>query len=285
MDRRELADFLRSRRERISPAEAGLPTGQRRRTPGLRREEVAQLAYISIEYYTRLEQARAPKPSAEVLAGLTRALRLSDRERDHLHLLAGAPPVRPLGPPREVRRSILDMLDRMPLSAAFVTSAAFEVLAWNELAAALMEDFSAVPPRDRNLLRRAFLQPRQEGRTLYGVSDVEAFRRNSVARLRNSTARYPEDPGLAELVDELRAGSREFERLWAAREVVGEPTLQKTFQHRLVGRITVDCDALDISDRDQQVVIYTAVPGSPSEQALRLLSVLGTERMGADSRG
>src|SRR5690349_16479031 len=108
MDRRELAAFLRSRRERIIPADVGLPAGPRRRTPGLRREEAAQLAFISTEYYTRLEQARGPRPSQEVLAGLARALRLSDAERDHLHRLAGAPPARAPGPSREVRQSILD---------------------------------------------------------------------------------------------------------------------------------------------------------------------------------
>ncbi len=122
----------------------GLPAGPRRRTPGLRREEVAQLAFISTEYYTRLEQARGPRPSREVLAGLARALRLSDAERDHLHHLAGAPPGPPPGPSREVRQSILDLLRRLPQAAAIVTSATYEVIAWNDLAAALMEDFSAL---------------------------------------------------------------------------------------------------------------------------------------------
>lgn len=141
MDRRELAGFLRSRRERITPADVGLPAGQRRRTPGLRREEVAQLAFISTEYYARLEQARAPHPSREVLAQLARALRLSDAERDHLHHLAGAPPGPPPGPSREIRQSIVDLLRRLPEAAALVVSATYEVIAWNDLAAALMEDF------------------------------------------------------------------------------------------------------------------------------------------------
>ncbi|ANP52543.1 transcriptional regulator with XRE-family HTH domain [Streptomyces griseochromogenes] len=279
MDRRELAAFLRNRRERITPADVGLPAGPRRRTPGLRREEAAQLAFISTEYYTRLEQARAPRPSREVLAGLARALRLSDAERDHLHHLAGEVPGPPPGPPREVRRSILDLLDRLPQAAAFVTSAVFEVLAWNDLAAALMEDFSALPRRDRNLVRRAFLGPCPEGRRLYGVSDVDAFARTSARRLRAAAARYPEDAEVAGLVRELLAGSEEFARLWASHEVSARPTLCKTFEHPLVGPVTVHCDALDISDRDQQVVIYTATPGSPSEEALRLLSVIGTQRM------
>ncbi|MER6075569.1 helix-turn-helix transcriptional regulator [Streptomyces sp. NPDC001817] len=281
MDRVELAGFLRSRRERISPADVGLAAGPRRRTPGLRREEVAQLAFISTEYYTRLEQARGPRPSREVLAGLARALRLSDAEREHLHLLAGAPPDRAPGPPREVRQGILDLIHRLPQSAAFVTSATLEVLAWNELAAALMEDFSALPRRDRNLARRAFLGRRSEGQRLYGVSDADAFARHAVRRLRTAAARYPDDPEVTGLIRELRDSSEEFARLWDAHDVDGEPTLRKTFRHPLVGPVTVDCDALDLSDRDQQVVIYTAVPGTPSEEALRLLSVIGTQRMDA----
>ncbi|MFI0815094.1 helix-turn-helix transcriptional regulator [Streptomyces sp. NPDC021098] len=279
MDRRELAAFLRSRRERITPAEVGLPAGPRRRTPGLRREEAAQLAFISTEYYTRLEQARGPRPSREVLAGLARALRLSDAERDHLHHLAGAPPGPPPGPSREVPRSILDLLHRLPQAAAIVTSATYEVLAWNDLAAALMEDFSAVPPRDRNLARRAFLGPNPGERRLYGVSDVDAFARTVAQRLRATAARYPDDPEVTQLVRDLRAGSEEFTRLWASHDVCAQPTLCKTFQHPLVGRISVNCDALDITDRDQRVVIYTATPGSSSEEALRLLSVIGTQRM------
>ena len=279
MDRRELADFLRSRRERITPADVGLPAGTRRRTPGLRREEVAQLAFISTEYYTRLEQARGPRPSHEVLAGLARALRLSDTERDHLHHLAGAPPAPPPGPPRLVRQSIRDLLERLPQAAAIVTSAILEVIAWNELAAALMEDFSALSPRDRNLVRRAFLGPHPQGQRLYGVSDVDEFARSSAQDLRAAAARYPDDPGVAELVRDLLAGSEEFARLWSSHDVSAEPTLCKTFQHPLVGPVTVNCDVLDIADRDQRVVIYTADPGSPSEEALRLLSVIGTQRM------
>ncbi|MEV0376054.1 helix-turn-helix transcriptional regulator [Streptomyces sp. NPDC050636] len=277
---RELGDFLRSRRERIAPADAGLPAGPRRRTPGLRREEVAQLAFISTEYYTRLEQARAPHPSREVLAQLARALRLSDAERDHLHHLAGAPPAPPPGPSREVRQSIVDLLHRLPEAAAVVMSATYEVIAWNDLAAALMEDFSALSRRDRNLIRRAFLGPYPHGRRLYGVSDADEFTRTSAQHLRAAAARYPNDPEVTGLVEELLAGSEEFARIWAAHDVTARPTLCKTFEHPLVGPVNVNCDVLDIADRDQQVVIYTAAPGSPSEEALRLLSVVGTQRMG-----
>jgi transcriptional regulator with XRE-family HTH domain len=273
MNRRELATFLRSRRERITPADAGLPAGPRRRTPGLRREEVAQLAYMSTEYYTRLEQARGPRPSREILAGLVRALRLDDAERNHLYHLAGAPPGPPPGPPTEVRASILQLLRRLPLAAAFVVSAAYEVIAWNDLAAALMEDFSAVPRKQRNLARRAFL-----GGSLWGVDDAGQFARSVARQLRATAARYPADPEVAGLISEL-GRSELFAELWAANDVRAEATLRKTFRHPMVGPVTVNCDVLDVSDRDQRVVIYTADPGSPSEEALRLLSVIGTQRL------
>ncbi|MFF5568479.1 helix-turn-helix transcriptional regulator [Streptomyces sp. NPDC012623] len=279
MDRHELAGFLRSRRERIAPADAGLPAGPRRRTPGLRREEVAQLAFISTEYYTRLEQARAPRPSREVLAGLARALRMSDAERDHLHHLAGAPQGPPPGPSREVRRSILDLLDRLPQAAAMVMSATYEVIAWNDLAAALMEDFSALSRRDRNLVRRVFLGPFPDDGPLYGLVAPEEFARSAAQDLRATAARYPDDPEVSGLVAELLSGSAEFARLWSSHDVDGAPAMRKTFHHPLVGRLTVNCDVLQITDRDQRVVIYTAVPGSRSEEALRLLSVVGTQRM------
>ncbi|MGD3110504.1 helix-turn-helix transcriptional regulator [Streptomyces sp. YGL11-2] len=282
--RRELGDFLRSRRERITPADVGLPAGARRRTPGLRREEVAQLAFISTEYYTRLEQARALHPSREVLAQLARALRLSDAERDHLHLLAGVPPCPPPGPSREVRQSIIDLLQRLPEAAAIVMSATYEVIAWNDLAAALLEDFSALSRRDRNLIRRAFLGPHRHGRRLYGVSDADEFAWTSAQHLRAVAARYPNDPEVTRLVEELLAGSEEFARLWAAHDVTTRPTLCKTFEHPLVGPVAVSCDVLDIADRDQRVVIYTAVPGSPSAEALRLLSVVGTQQMDVPGR-
>ncbi|MFI5524888.1 helix-turn-helix transcriptional regulator [Streptomyces platensis] len=280
MDRQELAGFLRSRRERITPADVGLPAGPRRRTPGLRREEVAQLAFISTEYYARLEQARAPHPSREVLAQLARALRLSDAERDHLHHLAGAPPGPPPGPSREIRQSIADLLRRLPEAAALVVSATYEVIAWNDLAAALMEDFSVLSRRDRNLIRRAFLGPYRNGRRLYGVSDADACARTATQQLRAAAARYPHDPEVTGLVAELLAGSAEFARLWAAHDVADRPTPCKTFAHPLVGPVSVNCDVLDIADRDQRVFLYTAAPGSPSEEALRLLSVVGTQRMG-----
>ncbi|MFC1401902.1 MULTISPECIES: helix-turn-helix transcriptional regulator [Streptacidiphilus] len=277
MDRQELGAFLRSRRERLRPEDAGLPSGSRRRTPGLRREEVAVLAHISTEYYVRLEQGRAPRPSGEVLAGIAGALRLTDTESDHLHVLAGTAPSRTGLHRRDVRPSILALLERLPQTAAFVTSAVFEVLAWNDLAAALMEDFAGLAAEDRNLARRAFLRPARVDGTLYGISDVREFRHHVVMSLRSTVARYPSDPAVTGLVDELRDASAEFARLWQQHDVQAAPMLTKTFRHPVVGEITVDCDSLALTDRDQNLVLYSAPQGSRSAEALALLNVLGVE--------
>ncbi|MDT8912786.1 helix-turn-helix transcriptional regulator [Amycolatopsis sp. PS_44_ISF1] len=276
MDKHELGTFLRSRRERLRPEDVGLPAGARRRTPGLRREEVAVLAHISTEYYVRLEQGRAPRPSGEVLAGIAGALRLTDAESGHLHLLAGTAPARTGRHRRDVRPSILTLLDRLPQTAGFVTSAIFEVLAWNDLAAALMEDFTARPASDRNLARKAFLQATPDA-PLYGVSDATEFRQHVVMDLRATLARYPCDPAVTGLIGELRDGSPEFARLWERHDVQAAPMLRKTFRHPAVGTVTVDCDALALTDRDQHLVLYTAPPGSRDAEALALLNVLGAE--------
>jgi transcriptional regulator with XRE-family HTH domain len=281
MDRQELGAFLRSRRERLRPEDVGLPSGPRRRTPGLRREEIAVLAHISTEYYVRLEQGRAPRPSGEVLAGIAGALRLTGTEYGHLHVLAGTAPTRTGLHRRDVRPSIIALLERLPHTAAFVTSAAFEVLAWNDLAAALMEDFARLAPEDRNLARRAFLGPARPEAPLYGVSDAAEFRHHVVMELRAVLARYPADPAVTGLIDELRDGSAEFARLWERHDVQGAPMLTKTFRHPVVGEITVDCDALTLTDRDQHLVLYTAPPGSHGAEALALLNVLGPDTVNA----
>jgi len=277
VDKDEVGAFLRSRRERLRPADVGLPAGPRRRTPGLRREEVAVLTHISTEYYVRLEQARAPKPSAEVLAWIAGALRLTHEETDHLHLLAGTAPLRRNLHRRDVRPSILALLERIPQTAGFVMSAAFEVLAWNNLAAALMEDFAVLTPEKRNLARKAFLDAAQPSESLFGISDAAEFRHQVVSELRSALARYPSDPAVSGLIDELRNGSAEFTRLWDRHDVQAAPMLTKTFRHPVVGPITVDYDTLTLTDRDQHLVLYTARPGSPAADALALLNVLGAE--------
>lgn len=233
------------------------------------------LAHISTEYYVRLEQARAPQPSADVLAGIARALRLSEAESDHLHLLAGAVSKRSLRHTREVRPSILALLERVPAAAGIVVSAAFDVLAWNDLAIALMEDFSAKPPRDRNLARRAFLPDIPEDALLYGISDATEFREQVVIGLRNALTRYPEDAYIRELVEDLRTESPLFARLWELRVVQPAVMLTKTFEHPVIGSIALDCDVLHLADRDQDLVLYTAPNGSNAAQSLAFLETLG----------
>ncbi|MEK6309300.1 MAG: helix-turn-helix transcriptional regulator [Curtobacterium sp.] len=272
MDRPELAAFLRSRRARLRPEDVGLPSGPRRRTPGLRREEVAVAAHISTEYYVRLEQGRAPRPSTEVLAALASALLLTDAERSHLHVLAGTAPAPAPHHRRDVHPTVQAALDGLPGAVGFVVSAAFEVLAWNRLATLLMADFAALRPEDRNLARRAFSdQP-----DLYGATDGTAFRHEVVHGLRSAAARYPDDPDIAGLVAELRSTSDTFARLWDRHDVQAAPAITKHFDNPVVGRVTVDCLALSVPDRDQHVVLYTPADRSDTEK-LALLAVVGQD--------
>lgn len=277
MDRAQLAEFLRSRRERLQPADVGLPAGFRRQTPGLRREEVAALAVMSTDYYTRLEQGRGPRPSRPVLTGLARALRLTDDERDHLFRLAGEQPGPAPGPPAEVRAGVRSMLDRLTVPS-LVLDAKYDVLAWNRLAAALLTDFSALPPRERNLLRHRFLGD-ATGRERFGAAANEQFARETVADLRATTARYPNDPAVSALVADLLAGSEEFALLWADHEVRTQQRLCQTVFHPIVGRVDFVCEVLHVPERDQRVILYVAEPGSPSEDAIRLLDVVGTQSL------
>nr|WP_281373401.1 helix-turn-helix transcriptional regulator [Kineococcus aurantiacus] len=268
-----MGDFLRNRRERLQPVDVGLPSGARRRTPGLRREEVAVLAHISIEYYTRLEQGRAPRPSSEVLAGISDALLLTEAESAHLHELAGTARKKDAVHDRTVRASMTALIERLPGAVGFVLSAAFEVLAWNSLATAVLGDLAAATPAERNLARRAFL-PEVARRTGAEVADMTEFRHHVVAQLRTAAVRYPTDPLVQDLVAELRAGSADFARLWERHDVQARPVITKTFRHPGVGSITVDCDTLLLPDRDQQLVLYTAVPGSRDAESLELLRMV-----------
>ena len=281
MDKPELAAFLRAHRERLTPARVGLPAAGPRRTPGLRREEVAQLAHISTQYYTRLEQARGPHPSRHVLAALGRALRLTDAERAHLYVLAGQPPVPP-GPSAQVPSSIQSLIERLPDTAALVLDAKYEVLAWNPLAAALLEDFSALPRRDRNIIRKYFLSP-DPHRGHYAVTGGGDFGRYAAGQLRAASARYPHDQEIRALVRELLRHSPEFARLWPAREVSSPSHMIKTVDHPEVGRIELACDVLTVPDRDQYLVLLTAEPGTPAHDAIRLLSVVGLQRFDVPS--
>ncbi|SEC71161.1 Helix-turn-helix domain-containing protein [Streptomyces sp. 3213] len=267
-DRHELARFLRGRRERLVPADVGLAGEPSRRTSGLRREEVAELAHMSVDYYARLEQARGPRPSPRVLDALTGVFRLTPAERSHLFRLAGTQ-VTPLAAPvRTVRPHVAALLERIPDTAAIVTDATYGVIAWNPLADTVLGGDLGTRP---NLARRRFL-----GRTLES-SSAEEFAHIVVSRLRRAADRYPYDPGLARLLAELRAGSEEFRQIWETDPVHAPGHRTKTLTHPEAGPLRVNCDVLTVPHDDQQVVFLTADPGTPSARALRQLAAAGRD--------
>jgi transcriptional regulator with XRE-family HTH domain len=242
---------------------------------------VARLAGISVDYYAQLEQARGPRPSRQVLAALARALRLFDDERNHLYHLAGEVPGPLRGPSREVPIGIRHPLDRLTDAPAFVVDAKYDVLAWNDMAVALLGDFAGLPEPDRNLAWQAFCGPRR----IDGHPDADQrpdpeavrFAEECVANLRTAAARYPDDPGIGRLLARLRAHSPEFVRRWERHWVCALRGSTKRLHHPVVGELELECEQLDIADRGQRLVIYTAAPGSRSAEALRLLAVVGTE--------
>ena len=277
MNRAELAIVLRRARNRLAPAEVGLPVGERRRVRGLRREEVAMLAGVSVDYVVRLEQGRGPQPSQQVLTALGRALRMDVDERNELFSLAGHAQPRPGTINEVVRPSVLRLLDRLADLPAVVISAKSDILAWNAQFAALMGDWSQVPARQRNLIWQRFLGA-YAGRVVpsdeSGPSDGQ-----SVAALRTALAKYPRDPGLVDLVAELRSGSAEFERLWHEGGAAPWRSHSKTIDHPSLGPLRLDCDSMHLPDADQTVIVYSAEQGSPEAEALALLRVIGTEQM------
>ena len=268
MARQELARFLRERRAGLRPHDIGLTTTDTaRRTPGLRREEVADLAHMSVDYYTRLEQARGPRPSARILDALAQALRLAPAERSHLFRLAGSSPLAPGSDVvRRVRPHVARMLERLPDTAAVVTDAAYGVVAWNPLAQALLGGDLA--GGTTNLARRRFLDQEQR----YKGAGAEEFGHVVVARLRRAADRYPHDLQLAALLAELHAGSEEFRQIWQTRPVHAPGHRTKTLDQPEVGTLRLNCDVLLVPEDDQEVVLITADPGSPAERALHRLA-------------
>ncbi|TQM32425.1 helix-turn-helix transcriptional regulator [Nocardia bhagyanarayanae] len=279
MDRAELAMVLRTARSRVEPADVGLPSGSRRQVPGLRREEVAQLAGLSVDYIVRLEQGRGPKPSDQVLGALSRALRLSDPDRDLIFRLAGSGPPQAGRIPMLIRPSVMRLLDRMADLPALVLSAKSDVLAWNSLAAALFGDFSERPPIQRNIMWQRFLGTGLD-QVVMTPEEEAANAVDCVGCLRTVQAKYPKDPDLARLIDELRSGSARFDELWRAGRSGRLRSLSKTIAHPDLGALTLDCDALLVPEADQTVVVYSAAPGTPEASALELLRVTGLERFG-----
>ena len=275
MNRAELADFLRRGRARLDPSDVGLTAGARRRTPGLRREEVAQLAGMSVDYYTRLEQSRGPRPSRQMLTALARALRLTEVERDHLFHLTGEEPPRRETASGHVRPGLRLILDRMHDTPAQVVNDCGEVLAQNAMGKALAGDVMSRPRRDRNLSRRVFLDP--AARPLCPEEDVADHARTHVATLRAVAAARPDDPEPAALVAELRSSSAEFARLWDEHEVTQRNKATKRFLHPVVGLLELDCEVMISHEHHHLLVVHTARPGTDAYERLQLLRVVGLQ--------
>jgi transcriptional regulator with XRE-family HTH domain len=274
MHRDQLADFLRRRREAIRPAEVGLADGPRRRTTGLRREEVAMLAGMSVDYVVRLEQGRSSRPSTQLLGALARALRLTDDERDHLFHLAGHRPPPADGVARLARAGLLRMLDLLSDIPALVLSDLGEVLAQNRAAVLLMGDHTGFSGDRRYAAYRWFTDP--AARAVTPPEEQERQARQVVADLRAVAGRRSADPTVAGLVDRLQAASADFRRLWAEHEVAVRRVDRKTLLHPRVGRLTMDCETLVTPDQGQQLLVLTPADAEARER-LELLRVLGIE--------
>ncbi|MEV4703205.1 helix-turn-helix transcriptional regulator [Actinoplanes sp. NPDC049316] len=270
----DLKDFLRTRRARLTPAAAGITDDfPDRRVPGLRREELAALAGVSVDYYVRLEQGRNLNPSATVIDAIARALQLDDTERAHLFDLAQPRRARRAPAPRaqRVRPTMYQLLETLDdaASPAFILGRRMDVLAANRMARALICDFNALPAGQRNKARFMFLDP--TARALY--AQWEKVAAETVAVLRLDAGRHPGDPHLAALVGELSVKSEEFRQWWSDHQVLTRTSGAKHYRHPIVGDVTIDFQALQLpEDPEQTLFVYTAKTGSPSQQALRLLA-------------
>lgn len=283
--RAELSEFLRTRRARLQPEDVGIPSlGRRRRVPGLRREELAQLAGVSVAYYTRLEQGNGRNVSAEVLDAIARALRLSDAEHAHLIRLARPKQQRRKHKPaprrQQVRPALLQLLETLDGVPAYIGGARSDILAWNRMAAALFGDWGRLRPAERNWARLTFLDPGY--RELF--RDWESKASDMVSYLRLYAGQNPDDPELSALVGELSVKSEEFRRLWATHDVKEKGHGVKRMRHPLVGELTLNYETLHLADDAGQFLsVYHAEPGSPSAEALRLLASWGEDAIRAGS--
>ncbi|WP_062996860.1 helix-turn-helix domain-containing protein [Nocardia mikamii] len=278
---RELGEFLKARRAQLEPGALGLPSSdlRPRRVPGLRREEVAELAAISTDYYTRIEQGRLA-PSEPVLDTLVRVLQLDREQRDYVRSLAERADSRPSAPRgRQVVRAQLGrLLEQLTDTPALIFGRHLDILAWNQLAAALIADFGKIPQKQRNYVRMIFLDPAM--RRLY--TDWEAVARTCVAILRMEAAANPTDPRLTALVGELSVADEQFRQWWAARHVAHQEFGTKRMSHPEVGDLVLEWDTFRYSgDPDQQLVLWSTEPGSVSQDKLRILASWSVEHLPA----
>ncbi|MCX4403846.1 MULTISPECIES: helix-turn-helix domain-containing protein [unclassified Streptomyces] len=280
-DSRALGAFLKARRAQLTPRECGLPeTDSARKVAGLRREEVAQLAAISVDYYTRLEQGRV-RASAPVLTTLAHALRLDDDQQKYLYELAGRSDARPRRrrPAQRLRPAMRRLLDQLTQTPALVLGKRLDILAWNPTAAALYTDFAAIPADRRNYMRLLFTDPMVRQLHQDWASDA----REAVAALRMEAAGNPDDPDLAQLVGELSLQDPDFRTWWAEHRVNSASYGTKHYRHHLVGDLTLDCDTWTSPDGSgQRLMILTAEPGSPSYDALLILTSWTTQQPSTD---
>jgi transcriptional regulator with XRE-family HTH domain len=267
----ELGEFLKARRAELNPGDLGLPVDpQPRRVPGLRRQEVALLAAVSTDHYTRLEQGRI-NPSAPVLGALANVLRLSENQRAHLFHLAGTDALqRPHRRPRQqAQPELLRLLRDLATTPALVLGRRTDILAWNSQAAALLMDFGRIPVKRRNYIRLLFTDPAM--RTLY--QDWENIARTAVAQLRTEAARTAGDQSLNALVGELSTQDEQFRTWWAGHVVTRLCVRTKQLNHPVVGPLALDWATLtSTADPEQHLITWSAEPGSPSDDALRLLA-------------
>ncbi|GAB3562274.1 helix-turn-helix transcriptional regulator [Spelaeicoccus albus] len=280
MDRSALADFLRRRRESLLPEDVGLPEGARRRAPGLRREEVASLAVISTDYYTRLEQQRGPQPSEQVLASLARALRLTGSERDYLFRMAGRNAPSPVAVAGHVAPALVRVLDRLSDTPALILSNLGETLLQNKMAEALFGDTSGYAGAARSEIYRWFTDP--DARLRYPEDDRDRQSRAQVANLRAAYGAMGANSPAGVLVRKLQKESPEFAELWGRHEVAQRFADHKTLIHPELGPIEVDCQVLFTEDQSQALLVLTAPPHSDGYEKLQLLAVLGQERFAAE---
>jgi transcriptional regulator with XRE-family HTH domain len=268
----ELGHCIRAWRDRLDPAAAGLATGTRRRAPGLRREELASLAGLSVDYLSRLEQGRATNPSPQVLAALARALRLTDEERRHLYLVAGqaAPGAGTID--RRITPGVQRMIDRLEELPVLVYDAGWDLVAMNPLGTALVGDMSEFSGRSRNLAWRQFTGDHSRFRS--EPEQTATREAELVADLHAAATTYPEDERLAGLIAELRATSPRFEEMWRERPVAARGSDRKTIDHPEVGPVTVDCDILKVQGADLRLIVYSVAPETADAAALARLAEL-----------
>lgn len=278
----ELGEFLRSRRARLRPDDVGVPSyGTRRRVPGLRREELAQLAGVSVAYYIRLEQGTADGVSAEVLDAIARALRLDGDEHAHLHRLAHPPRRPPTADPPRLRAPLQHLLDSIAHAPAYVVGHHTNVVAWNRLTAAVFVDLAAVPPDERTWSHQIHLNDDYKARL---GGNWPAVARRNVAYLRFRSGQDPDDPRLRALIAALRERSPDFGRMWSAHHVTDLTHGEARIDHPQVGRLVLPFETLHLpGDPDlSRLMLYAAEPGSSSEKALRELAETTTCRSSAD---